>query len=464
MTSVTIPLAELSSGSAQLATGAAQLELDDVQHFLLARTPALAARYEFLSFDSASAGQTWLRGMIDKVGTASTVGKASPDARWVTVAFTWNGLRALGIDEAALSTFPEEFRQGFAARAEMLGLTGESHSSRWDAGLIDPAFHAIVILFARDATERERCERQHADFLAGIDGVRLLSSLDMHALPPYGEPREHFGYLDRLTHPSIEGLDDPPTPGSIPAVKPGEFFLGYPDESGGGIPALPKPEALTRNGSFLAYVRIQEHVGAFRDFLRTQGGPSREEQELMAAKLMGRWRSGAPLVLCPDADDPALGKDLQRTNDFNYGKMDPHGYGCPVGAHIRRMNPRDTTENLKRHQIIRRGGTYGELLPEGAADDGADRGIAAFNGCASLVRQFEFAMNVWANDPNFHGLENERDPFAGTHDGTYQMAIPKRPIRKKIAGIPAFTTIRAGAYLFLPGIGGLRFLADSPSQ
>lgn len=440
-----------------------QLELDDLQHFLLTRTPALAARYEFLSFDGVSAGKTWLAGLIDKVGTASSVGTASPDARWVTVALTWNGLRALGVDDAALATFPEEFRQGFAPRAEMLGVSGASHPDHWEGGLADPAFHAIVILFARDTAERERCERQHAEYLARIGGVRVLSSLNLHALPPYGEAREHFGYLDRLTHPSIEGTDDPPTPGSIPAVKPGEFFLGYPDESG-GTPALPHPESLTQNGSYLAYVRLQEHVGAFRDFLRTHGGPTREEQELMAAKLMGRWRSGAPLVLCPESDDPALGRDLQRTNDFKYAKMDTHGYGCPVGAHIRRMNPRDTADNLERHQIIRRGGTYGSLLPEDAADDGADRGIAAFMGCASLVRQFEFAMNVWANDPSFKGLENERDPFAGTHDGTFDMVIPKRPIRKRIAGIPAFTTIRGGAYLFLPGIRGLRFLATSGSQ
>jgi hypothetical protein len=165
--------------------------LDDLQHFLLTRTPALAARYEFLSFDGADAGKTWLAGLIDKVGTASSVGTASPDARWVTIALTWNGLRALGIDDAALSTFPDEFRQGFAARAEMLGISGDSHPDRWDAGLTDPAFHAIVILFARDAAERDRCERQHAEYLARIGGVRVLSSLNMHALPPYGEPREH---------------------------------------------------------------------------------------------------------------------------------------------------------------------------------------------------------------------------------------------------------------------------------
>ncbi len=435
-----------------------RLELDDLQHFLVSRTPALAARYEFLSFDNARAGQTWLSGMVEKVGTAASVGTSSPDARWVTVAFTCDGLRALGVDDAALATFPEEFRQGLAARAERLGITGANHPDGWDSGLAAPDFHAMVILFARDVAERDRCEREHAAYLARIGGVRLLSSLNLEALPPYGEPREHFGYLDRLTHPSVEGLDETPTPGSPAPVKPGEFFLGYHDETG-EVPALPQPETVTRNGSYLAYLRMQEHVGVFRDFLRTEGGETREAQELMAAKLMGRWRSGAPLVLAPEQDDTKLGADLQRTNDFNFAEMDPHGYGCPVGAHIRRMNPRDTGHSLQRHRLIRRGGTYGSLLPEGAPDDGEDRGIAAFMGCASLIRQFEFVMNVWANDPNFSGLDNERDPIIGTQDGTFGMTVPKRPVRKRIASIPAFTTVRGGAYLFLPGIRALRSLA-----
>src|SRR5437899_8170448 len=95
------------------------LDLDDIQHFLLTRTPALAARYEFLSFESDRAGRAWLAGLVDKVGTGRSAGAASPDARWVTIAFTSNGLRALGMDNAVLATFPEEFRQGMAARAEM---------------------------------------------------------------------------------------------------------------------------------------------------------------------------------------------------------------------------------------------------------------------------------------------------------------------------------------------------------
>ena len=432
------------------------LDLDDIQHFLIARSPALAARYEFLTFRNPEQGRAWLSAMVDTVGSATSVGASAPDARWVTIAFTGNGLRALGVEEAALATFPEEFRQGMAARAQMLGTTGANHPQHWLGGLASPDLHAIAILFARDVPERERCKARHAELIAEC-GAEVLSSLDLEAIPPYDYAKEHFGYRDRLSQPTIEGTGAEPAPGTGAPLKAGEFFLGYPDETG-LTPALPRPEALARNGSFLAYLRLEEHVGTFRDFLRAQGD-TQEEQELAAAKLMGRWRSGAPLTLAPEKDDPELGKDMQRTNDFKYRTTDPHGYGCPVGSHIRRMNPRDMGDNMNRRMMIRRGGTYGPPLPEGAPEDGIERGIAAFIGCASLVRQFEFAMNVWVNDPSFEELGNERDPFIGTQDGTYDFTIPKRPIKKKIKGLPAFTTVRGGAYFFLPGIRALRLLA-----
>jgi Dyp-type peroxidase family len=288
--------------------------------------------------------------------------------------------------------------------------------------------------------------------------VEVISSLDLEATPPFEYAHDHFGYRDRLSLPAIEGLGgDVPAPGSGHPLKPGEFFLGYPDENG-PTNGLPKPEILSRNGSFVAYRRLEEHVGKFRDFLK-QHGETPEEQELIAAKLMGRWRSGAPLVLAPEKDDPELGADRQRNNNFDYGKMDPHGYAAPLGSHIRRMNPRDTAANMNRRRMIRRGGTYGPALPEGAPDDGVERGIASFVGCASLIRQFEFAQNVWVNDKNFHELGNERDPIIGTQDGTLEYKIPKRPIRKKITGLPSFTSVRGGAYFFLPGIKALRYLA-----
>jgi deferrochelatase/peroxidase EfeB len=362
------------------------------------------------------------------------------------------------LDDHSLASFPEEFRQGMATRAEVLGMTGANHPDHWKGGLASPDLHAIVILFARDVPERERCRIEHEKFLSQCEGVEVLSSLDLEAIPPFDYAHEHFGYRDRLSQPVIEGTGEKPMPGSGPAIKAGEFVLGYPDEEGSSA-EVPKPEILSCNGSYLAYLMMEEHVGAFRDFLR-QHGETQDEQELVAAKLMGRWRSGAPLVLTPGKDDPKLAGDYQRTNDFDFGKMDPHGYACPLGAHIRRMNPRDTAANMNRRKMIRRGGTYGPPLPEGAPEDGRERGIAAFVGCASLVRQFEFAMNVWANDPNFHELGNERDPIVGTQDGTFDMTIPKRPIRKKIKGLPAFTTIRGGAYFFLPGIKALRYLAS----
>jgi Dyp-type peroxidase family len=434
------------------------LEYEDIQHILLTRVPALTGRYEFLSFRNAAGGRAWLSAIQEKVQSAAEVrASVERDKRWVTVAFTWNGLRALGVDEASLATFPEEFRQGMVARAEVLGDTGANHPDNWVGGLASSGLHTIVILFAADEVERARCVMEHNKLIAQCRDVEVLSFLDLEAVPPFIYAHDHFGYRDRLSQPVIEGTGEVPTPGSGPPLKPGEFILGYPDED--GPPAhLPQPEILSRNGSYMAYRRLQEHVGMFREFLR-QHGQTAEKRELLAAKLMGRWRSGAPLVLAPDNDDPALGADMQRNNDFNYKQMDPHGYAVPLGSHMRRMNPRDTAANMNRRRMIRRGATYGPHLPEEAPEDGVERGIAAFVICASLIRQFEFAQNVWANDRNFHELGNERDPIIGTQDGTLEYKIPKRPIRKKITGLPAFTTVRGGAYFFLPGINALRYLA-----
>jgi Dyp-type peroxidase family len=439
------------------------LEFDDIQHILLTRAPALTGRYEFLSFRNPAGGQAWLTQILDKVHSAQAMRESvDRDKRWISVAFTFNGLRALGVDAASLATFPQEFREGMVARARILGDSGASGPENWVDNTANPQLHAIAILFARDTAERSRSTIEHAKLIAACQGVEVLSSLDLDATPPFDYAHDHFGYRDRLSQPVIEGSGDEPTPGSGAALKAGEFILGYPDETGTS-PTLPQPEILSRNGSFMAYRRLEEHVGRFREFLRANG-KTPEEQELLAAKLMGRWRSGAPLVLAPNKDDPALGADPQRNNNFGYKHEDPQGYAVPLGSHMRRMNPRDTAVNMNRRRMIRRGATYGPYLPEGTPDDGKERGIAAFVICASLIRQYEFAQNVWVNDRNFHELGNERDPIIGTHDGTLEFKIPKRPIRKKITGLPAFTTVRGGAYFFLPGLTALRHLAGPSKQ
>ncbi|MCV7230472.1 Dyp-type peroxidase [Mycolicibacterium komossense] len=434
------------------------LEFDDIQHILLTRTPAMTGRYEFLSFDDPAGGRAWLSELIDRVDSASTAMAAMDSTdRWITLAFTWNGLRALGVSQESLDSFPAEFCEGMASRADILGDSGAAHPDNWVGGLAGDDLHAIAILFARDDVEHARCIAEHDKLIARCRGVRSLSVLDLNATPPFNYAHDHFGFRDRLSQPAIEGSGEEPTPGSGAALKPGEFILGYPDEE--GPPAnLPQPEVLSRNGSFMAYRRLEEHVGVFRDYLREKA-PTPEGQDLLAAKFMGRWKSGAPLVLAPDCDDPQLGADPMRNNDFKYKDDDPHGYACPLGSHARRLNPRDTAHNMNRRRMIRRGATYGPALAEDASDDGVDRGIAAFIICASLVRQFEFAQNVWINDRNFHELGNEHDPICGTQDGTLDYTVPKRPIRTVHRGLPAFTTLKGGAYFFLPGINALRYLA-----
>src|ERR1044071_2715692 len=134
------------------------LEFDDIQHLLLTRPPAMTARYEFLSFGNPAGGRAWLAGIQKTVqSVAAARASVDSDTRWVSVGFTWNGLRALGLDEASLATFPEEFRQGMPARSSILGDTGRNHPDHWVGGLAGPDLHAMGILFARDAVERERC-------------------------------------------------------------------------------------------------------------------------------------------------------------------------------------------------------------------------------------------------------------------------------------------------------------------
>src|SRR6266568_8545834 len=156
------------------------LKNEDIQHILLTRTPALTGRYEFLSFRNAACGRAWLSAIREKAQSAAEVmASVEKDKRWVTVAFTWNGLRALGVDEGSLATFPEEFKQGMVARAEMLGDTGENHPDNWVGGLARPDLHAIAILFAGDEAERERCVTEHNKFIAQCRDVEVLSSLDL---------------------------------------------------------------------------------------------------------------------------------------------------------------------------------------------------------------------------------------------------------------------------------------------
>jgi Dyp-type peroxidase family len=217
---------------------------------------------------------------------------------------------------------------------------------------------------------------------------------------------------------------------------------------------------LGRNGTYVAFRKLHQRVAAFRRYLH-ENAPDPSEQELLAAKFVGRWPSGAPLALAPDKDDPELGEDAARNNAFLYGD-DPRGLKCPVGSHARRMNARDAviTGEVRLHRMIRRGTNYGPSLPPGVLDDdGADRGLMfAFIG-ARLDRQFEFVQREWINDGRFIGAPDERDPLIGVQDAA-TFTIPKRPIRRRMTGLPDFVVNRGGEYCFMPGLRALRWLAD----
>ena len=179
--------------------------------------------------------------------------------------------------------------------------------------------------------------------------------------------------------------------------------------------------------------------------------------------MVGRWRSGAPLVLAPDRDEPQLGTDPSRNNEFSYAD-DMKGLKCPFSAHIRRVNPRDALKDevvaVNLHHFLRRGTNYGPPLPEGVLeDDGAERGGVFLLIGAHLRRQFEFVQSQWVTDGNFISHGTEQDPLIGNNDGDGDFTIPQRPARRRLHGLPRFVTVRGGEYCFIPGLRALRWLA-----
>jgi len=439
---------------------AAALEFEDIQAPVLRKRPLpYFGAFFVLRIDDPTDGREMVRRLVPQV--ASAAGSKKPaDAAQINVALTYQGLKALGVPQASLESFSPEFRQGMAARAEMLGDLGESAPANWEKPFGTQDAHVVLAVVSGEEAALE----QRLDLARGsqddLPGVSVIYQIDVGMLPT---TRTHFGYRDGIGDPVIEGSDSPAYPGQGPAIKAGEFVFGYHDESG-RLPPMPQPEALSRNGTYLAFRKLHSHVAQFRQFLRANAkGP--EEEELLQAKMLGRWPSGAPLVLAPERDDPELGADPQRNNDFGYYDEDPKGLKCPVSAHIRRNNPRDalkdTLTDVNIHRVMRRGFIYGPMLPEGATeDDGAGRGIMFVFMGTSLARQFEFVKSQWQNDGNFVGLDEEKDALSGPNDGTGTFTIPKRPVRKRLHGIPRFVTTRGGEYCFVPSVRGLQWLAD----
>ena len=435
------------------------LDLDDIQSGALHERPSpYVGTYLLLRIDDRRAGRELVRRLHPVVDSARPSSDPDRDA-WITVAFTYQGLKALGVPQGSLDSFSPEFRQGMSARAGDLGDVGESSPVNWEKPLGSPDVHVALAALSPDAarlaTVLERARHAHRE----LPGVEVIWRQDCYQL---STGRTSFGFKDGISQPAVEGSGVPASNPREQPIKPGEFLLGYPDETG-SLAAMPTPDVLGRNGTYIVFRKLHTRVAAYRQYLRAKAS-SRQEEVLLAAKMLGRWQSGAPLALSQERDDPELGADRHRNNNFLYGD-DLRGFKCPAGAHARRANPRDAFDHdmsvdVRLHRMIRRGTSYGPALPEGVLeDDGVDRGIIFVFAGAHLKRQFEFVKAQWLNDGIFIGAPAEKDPLVGANEGSGIFTIPQRPIRRRVQSLPRFVVTRGGEYCFAPGLRALRWLA-----
>ena len=437
------------------------LEFDDIQAAVLYPRPSpYVGTLILVRIDDRRDGRELLRRLLPTLVSAAPRSRDMPPEAWAAVALTFRGLKALGVPADSLASFPKAFQQGMAARADILGDTGVSGPDRWELPLGQPDVHIGIYALAPDVATLNAILKSARAALADLDGVPPIWQQDTYQRP---DERTAFGFRDGIGQPGIEGSG---VPGSNPKeepLKPGEFVLGYPNETG-DMPSMPQPEVLGRNGSYVVFRKLYAREAAFRQYVRAHAR-SPAEEELTAAKFVGRWPSGAPLTLAPERDDPKLGADPERNDTFLYvANDDARGFKCPAGAHARRMNARDApiVGVARRHRMIRRSTNYGPELPDGVLeDDGADRGILFTCLVADLEQQFEFVQTQWINDGKFIGTPEEHDPLVAPRGETGdQFTVPQVPIRRRLTGLPQFVVNRGGEYCFLPGLRALRWIAE----
>jgi Dyp-type peroxidase family len=458
---------------------AATLELDDIQGLVARGYGTLrAASFVLLRIDDPAAARAWLGSMAGEVATAERGDRSQA----VHVALSSSGLRGLGLPEGSLAGFPDEFASGMTTdhRRRILGDVGESAPELWRWGGPANSVDAVLLLYAEDQAGLESLADRHAGAALAAAGLVEVRRLDTSPLTG----TEPFGFRDGISQPLIAELGPPDRPGPpLHTVRAGEFVLGYQnqygqvaesptvaaaDDPGRVLPRTDDPGRadLGRNGSYLVLRQLAQDVDGFRRFIdqagQADGQADPDAGARLAAKMVGRWPNGAPLTRSPEhpADD----------NDFGYAEGDAAGLGCPLGAHIRRANPRDALDpeagpeqslrSSNRHRLLRRGRAYGDPSHPG------ERGIHFICLNANIARQFEFVQHTWLNNPKFAGLYDDTDPLVAPHQGDTgrTFTVQARPFRQRVTGLPLFVTVRGGAYLFLPGIRALRFLAGLPGR
>jgi Dyp-type peroxidase family len=455
---------------------AVTLDLDDIQGLVARGYGQLkAARFTLFAAPDRLAAEALLSWVLPRVTPA---GPFSADAAW-HVAYTAAGLRRLGLPSGTVDQFSAEFLGGMADpnRSRFLGDVEESAPWRWAWGGPQlPPIDGMLLLYAVDSATLDGLQAQLREQLdaLGITGHEL-DTLEYSGTEP-------FNFRDGISQPIIDGL--PKAAAAQWSVPAGEFVLGYPNgyqqlthrplvpASADPHRVLPRDPAgtgaadLGRNGSYLVVRQLAQDVEAFRRYTeditrRPDGSADPAAQLAFQARMVGRWHGGAALVKSPDRDDPRLGED----NDFGYHHTDPLGLACPVGAHVRRVNPRDsldpapgTDRSLEandRHRLLRRGRSYGN------GNGNGETGLHFMCLAGNLARQFEFVQHTWLNNPTFHGLYDDADPLVGgRHPSGGTFTVAARPVRRRYRDLPQFVRTRGGGYFFLPGIAALRYLAQ----
>ena len=454
------------------------MQLKDIQSIVLRERPTpYFGTVVALKINNADVGKQMLAQVLPDV-TGSEDWHKDMQAT-LSIVMTYEGLQALGVPQSSLDSFPESFKAGMAARAEQLRDFDVNAPENWMAPFGDKGdIHvgAAIIADTKDKWQAKLDELRdnltdHIDVDNPANGdVEILIEQDFGS---NDNVKNVFGYRDGISNPEIQGsgIQTPSNHDGDP-IAAGEFVLGYEGEAGLVAP-MPQPEVLGKNGSFMVLRAYHSHVATFNKY-RKDNTDSEEEAELLGAKMWGRWRSGAPLVLSPDHDDKALGDDPSRNNDFGY-KDDPYGKKCPFGAHIRRMNPRDSEDfilsDVRIHRIVRRSVGFGEVVPPDVIeDDGKDRGLFFIGINAHAMETVEFLQSQWINDGNFMSLGEEKDPMVGLHSGDKggsdkdsdadTFTVPADPIRKRYHGIETFNTLHGGEYFFIPSLSALKWISE----
>jgi Dyp-type peroxidase family len=497
-------------------------DLRDIQGLILSgygKKPA--ARYAIFQIIDAAAARSWLGRVQDGIQYGSYRGTRRREPPFLgdlcfNVAFTHQGFRELGLHETALSGFALPYQEGMceASRARRLGDDGESAPANWRWGRPEQPVHGLLAVFGgegdADPEDWVRIQEFISAQLCRAHGIRVITVLDTVA-SNLTRRKEHFGFRDGIANPRIAGL---PRERTDDLILAGEVLLGQANEYGkqpfspelpasedpGGIlPAVegrPERHDFGKNGSYLVFRQLSQDVQAFWSYIEEMrqtvpdAPPGRAGREWLAAKLVGRWPNGTPLSRFPDAPGPAVEKEL---DSFVYGlNRDSFGDRCPIGAHIRRTNPRDTAlpvphdpelsgdpqndsvraERLQltnRHRLLRRGRAYGPPVDEDYDIDALrmqasaeERGLHFLCFNANLSRQFEFVQSNWVQNPAFAGLSSDPDPLLGANrelpfraaDFTIQ-GCPVRRVRK----LPRVVETRGGAYFFMPSRRALAFLS-----